>query len=147
MCLLVLLVVLWLLNGTQLPILASCRTSQYHRIFVPHSASLWNDLDDQSCSMVWDRRVLRAEPMFSCCSHQLLLFVLHCFFFTFFQWLVTLFCGGWDLRTDIVFLLSPSLALPTPFDNNNNIRSGINLFYFNTIIIINYIAWTTYQRY
>ena len=24
-----------------------CRTSQYHRIFVPHSVSLWNDLSDR----------------------------------------------------------------------------------------------------
>ena len=42
-----------------------CRTSQYHRTFVPLLVSLWDDLSDL-CLMVWDWWVSRAEPMLSC---------------------------------------------------------------------------------
>ena len=37
-------------------------------------------------------------------------------------WLVL---WGWDLRTDRVYLLSLSLALPTSFNNNNNNNNNI----------------------
>ena len=47
-----------------------CRTSQYRRTFVSLSVSLLNDLSD-SCLMVCDWRVSRAEPMPSC-WHDLL---------------------------------------------------------------------------
>ena len=40
-----------------------CRTSQYHRIFVSLSVSLWNDLADPVFD-VWDWLVWRAGPMF-----------------------------------------------------------------------------------
>ena len=48
----VLLVVLWLLIGTRSRLLLR-RTSQYHRSFVPLSASLWNDLSDPVFEGVW----------------------------------------------------------------------------------------------
>ena len=48
-----------------------CRTSQYRRTFVPLSVSLWNDLIETLCLMVWDWRVSKVESMLSC-RHDLL---------------------------------------------------------------------------
>ena len=57
----------------------NCWTSQYRRTFVPLSVYLWNDLRD-SLLMVWDSRVSRAEPMFSCWHDLLFLFYLLLFY-------------------------------------------------------------------
>ena len=51
------------------------RTSQLHMTFIPHTASLWNNLVTLQ-SMVWDWRVLRVETMLLCWSELLLTFCL-----------------------------------------------------------------------
>ena len=62
-----------------------CRTSQYSRTFVPLSVSLWNILVAQYL-MVWDWRVLRAEPMLSGWPNL---------FFHFVSYYLLLFCFPW----------------------------------------------------
>ena len=57
-----------------------CRTSQYHRSFVPLSVSLQNDLIVTLCLIVQDWRVSRAEPMLSCWHDLLFLFCLLLFY-------------------------------------------------------------------
>ena len=100
-CRRVLLVVLWLLIGTRLPL--RWRTSQYRRTFVPHLVSLWNHLGDP----VFDgegRRVLRLEPMLPVgliCSFFLTPTILS---FSFFHALVV---WGWGFRINRAFSLSP----------------------------------------
>ena len=66
------------------------------------------------CLMVWDWRVLRAEPILSC-WHDLLFFVSYYFIF-FLPWVVVWGSGLW---TDSVLTLS-GLAQRTPNNNNNN---------------------------
>ena len=55
-----------------------CRTSQYRRSFVPQSLErgLFGTILVTPCLMVWDWRVSRAEPMFSCWHDLLFLFCL-----------------------------------------------------------------------
>ena len=110
MCRRVLLVVLWLLKYSFAPPL--CRKSQYRRTFVPLSLSLGYYL----CTlylMVWDWRVLWAEPMLSCWPNLLFLFLSPTILsFSSFHGLVV--CG-WGLRIDRVFSLSLDLALLTVF--------------------------------
>ena len=43
-----------------------CRTAQYRRTFIPHSASLYNELVDRICLMVCDWGVLRTPSMLLC---------------------------------------------------------------------------------
>ena len=68
---------------------------------------------------VWDWRVSRAEPMFSCWHDLLFLFCLLLFYLLLpsMGWL----CGVGVFGL-IVFSLSPGLAQWTPINNNNNVR-------------------------
>ena len=73
-----------------------CRTSQYRRSFVPLSVSLWNDLSDPACLMVWDWRVSAAEPMLSCWHDLLFFFVSYCSIFFFLPWVGCVGLGSLD---------------------------------------------------
>ena len=94
-----------------------CRTSQYHRTFVPLSVSLWNDLSgpvfdgvglagfkSRANAFLWARSALSllSPTILSSSSSS-------------FHGLVV---WGWGLWTNRVFSLSPGLAQRTP--NNNN---------------------------
>ena len=89
-----------------------CRTSQYRRTFLLLSVSLWSDLIVTMCLMVWDRWVLRAEPMLSCWLNLLFHFVSHYFSFFF---LKSVGCVGWGLQIDRVFSLLPCLCTAESF--------------------------------
>ena len=87
--------------------LPRCRISQYRRTFVL-SQCLFGTILVTLCLMVWDWRVLRAEPMLSCCRNLLIRFVSYYFLFFFLPWVCC-------LRIDKVFSLSLDLALLTKF--------------------------------
>ena len=97
-----------------------CRTSQYRRTFIPLSVSLWNDLSDPVCDGV-------GLAGFKCRANAFLLALLLAHFLSpavfpfssFILW-VYLCCMVGVLRTDRVLIVSPSLALPTFFNNDNN---------------------------
>ena len=57
-----------------------CRTYQYRRTSVPVLA-LFRTILVNLCLMVWDWRVLRAEPMLPCWPNLLFIFVYYCFLF------------------------------------------------------------------
>ena len=61
-----------------------CRTSHYHRTFVPLSMSLWNDLADPY-SRVWNWRVSRAWPILFYCRKLLYPYYGHLLFFPFYS--------------------------------------------------------------
>ena len=95
-----------------------CRTSQYHRTFIPLSVSLWNDLVDPY-SMVWDWRVSRAGPMPFCWPSCSLLFCLQLFSLSL-LFLYRLVVWGCSLRTDRVSISLSRPCIPIFFNNNNN---------------------------
>ena len=105
-----------------------CRTSQYGRTFLQFSVSLWNDLSDP----VFDGVRLagfksRANSFFVGLAARSL-FAFYCFSISLLSF-YGLVLWSWDLRTDKEQSLSPSLALPT-FFNNNNINLACSVFVF-----------------
>ena len=99
-----------------------CRT-QYRRTFVPHSVSLWNDLSDPVFDGVGLAGFQSRANFYLLAKSVLSLCLLLSFSVSSFHGLVV---WGGGPRIDRVFSLSPGLALPTLFNNNNN----------NTICII-----------
>ena len=92
-----------------------CRTSQYHRIFIPFSVSLENDL----ANPVLDGVGLAGFFIGLSCSFTTIVF----YYFSLSLLSVhRLVLRGSVLRTDKVYCisLSHSFALPTFFNNNNN---------------------------
>ena len=61
------------------------KISQYRRTSVPLTVSLWNDFGDPLFAVV-RLAGFRAEPMLSCCSNLLFLFVSYYFLFIFLPW-------------------------------------------------------------
>ena len=74
-------VVLWLLRGTRLFLLAVELLSKVEPLCP--SRCLFGTIMVTLCLMVWDLRVLRAEPMLSCWPNLLFLFVSYYFLFLF----------------------------------------------------------------
>ena len=85
-----------------------CRTSQYRRTFVP-SQCLFGTILVALYLMVWEWLVLRAEPMLSRWPNLLFFLSPVIFFFSSFHALVVMGWGLWMI--DLVFTLSPELAL------------------------------------
>ena len=75
-------------------------------------------------SMVWDWRVSRAGPMLFYWPKMLYPFYNLLLFFPSLLSVYRLVLWGWGIRTDRVYTLSLSLALPTFFNNNNNNKDG-----------------------
>ena len=102
------------------------RTSQNHRIFIPLSMSLWNDLADP----VFDGVGLagfktRANYFFigvSFTIHTIFFFYFSFFLLSVFGW----YCGAGVFGCIGCISLSLSLALPTSFNNNNNNNNNNN---------------------
>ena len=91
-------------------------------VFPSHAVSLCNDLAD------FDRRIPRAGPMFFYWP-KLLYPILSSTIFPFFFFLSTgWYCGAGVLACR---LLTPSLALPTSFNNNNNNNNNFNNYKVN----------------
>ena len=101
MCRRVLLVVLWLLIGTDSRLLVVGLLSIAEALC--QSLCLFGTILVTLCLMVWDWRVSRAESMLSC-WHDLFLFCL-LLFYLFLPSMVWL-CGVWCLWTDSVLTLS-----------------------------------------
>ena len=91
-----------------------CRTSQYSRIFIPFlSVSLWNDL----ANPVFDGVRLAGFKSLRC-SIPSIIFYSSLLFFLSIGW----YCGAGIFGLIGCISLSLSLALPTFFNNNNNIN-------------------------
>ena len=110
----VLLGVLWLLIGTRSHLLIVGLFSIAEALCP--SRCLFGTILVTLCLMVWDWRVLRAEPMLSCWHdlHSLFCLLLFYLFLPSMGW----FCGVGVFGL-IVFSLSLGLAQPTPINNNN----------------------------
>ena len=104
-----LLVVLWLLIGTRSRLLVVGVLSIAEAL-CPYLC-LFRTILVTLCLMVWDWRVLRAEPMLSCWHDLLSLFCLLLFYL--FLPSMGWWCGVWVFGL-IVFSLSPGLAQRTP---------------------------------
>ena len=96
-----------------------CRTSQYRMIFISLTVSLWNDLGDPVfyCVGLADPFQEQGQCLFIClaaCS----LVVSYCFPFIFFH-AIGWYCGAGAFGLIRCYSLSPYLALPTFFNNNN----------------------------
>ena len=96
-----------------------CRTSQYHRTFISLSVYLWNDLCDPVFDGVGFSGFKSRANVFLLAELLAPLFGSCCFPFLFFHSL-----GCYCLAGVFGLIgresLSPSLALPTYFNNNNN---------------------------
>ena len=120
-----------------------CRTSQYSRIFIPLSVSLWNDLANPVFYGV-------GLAGFKSRANAFLFIGLRCsipsiIFYSF--WLLFFLSIGWYCGAGVFELiwcisLSLSLALPTFFNNNNNnntnvVATGkISLFFVDHHVLI-----------
>ena len=94
-------------------ILSSLRTSQYRVSFIPLSVSLWNDLADPVFDYVGLAGFKSRANAFSK--------LLYSFFIPFFRFSSSCwYCGAGVFGLIGCTSLSPSLALPTSFTNNNN---------------------------
>ena len=104
-----------------------CRTSQYHRSFVPLSVSLWNDLSDPVFDGVGLAGFKIRANAFLLASSALSFLSPTGLSFSSLHGLVVWVCG---LSTDRVSSLSPGLAQRLQNNNNNNIFSMKPLFFF-----------------
>ena len=98
-----------------------CRTSQYSRTVIPLSVSLWNDL----ANPVFDGVGLAGFKTGQCFFIGLRCSIPSIIFYSFY--LLFFLSIGWYCRAGVFgligcILLSLSLALPTFFNNNNNIN-------------------------
>ena len=120
-------------RGLHAVIWPRCRTLQYSRTFISFSVSLWNGLANPVFRWCETGGLQEQGQCFSiglsCSIPTIILYSLSLSLFSVYR----LVLWGFGLRTDRVYIISPSLALPTFFNNNNKKKSDVNYQLFAVI--------------